>query len=195
MGYGMVNIWVKNERCQVIDRSGHLHIYDCTGNQVIPTLWFANGHAEVLLPPGCYIVSAGIVSGNIYTDKTCFMVRCGEEACVCLIMNQFKEQQLLNQNATLLPFNRVNINGGCATRIIAPYIYNARLLGIPFEEINITINNLLPVAETDIVQIKEGLNNELNILRNNLYFLEPYERAEVENYITLIEEFIMFNPL
>lgn len=198
MGYGLVNIWVKNERCQVIKRAGHLHIYDCTGAQVIPTLWFTDGHAEVLIPPGCYIVTAGIVSGNIYTDKTCFMVRCGEEACVCLIMNEFKEQQLLANDDGLLQqanINPVNVNGGCTSRIIAPYVYNARIMGIPIPDIEMVINGLLPVAETDMVRIKEGLTTEINILRNNLDYLEPIERGEVENYIMLIEEFIMHSPV
>ena len=43
-------------------------------------------HVELDVPPGCYLVRAWVCSGNLWTDRAMVMVRCGEDACVNLIV-------------------------------------------------------------------------------------------------------------
>jgi hypothetical protein len=84
-----LNIWVRDKNCRVIKRTGHLHIYNCLGEEVFTGWVIKDGHAEVEIPPGCYIVRAGMRGGNIYSDRAIAIVRCEDSACINLILPKF----------------------------------------------------------------------------------------------------------
>ena len=118
MGVAKLNVWVRNEKCEVVKDRAHMHVYDCQGKHVLGQA--ITGHTEVALAPGCYIVTAGLYTGhgNVYTDKTMVVVGCDEKACVNLVLNRFREdkkQKLLHPVAA-----------GCAVRIVAPLYINAK---------------------------------------------------------------------
>lgn len=195
MGYGKVNFWVKNEDCEIINRAGHLHIYDCHGTQVYPTTWFQGGHIEIKLPPGCYVANAGVVWGNVYTEKVMFQVCCEKTICVTLLMNRFKESKLLrhgedNGNDVVIQ-RKLPMQGGCTARLIAPFIYNATLRGMDKNEISFFVNGLMQVAEIPDPDMHDALRNEINLLATNMENLPYYERMNVQEYIHAIEMYLV----
>jgi hypothetical protein len=181
MGTATLNIWVRNEDCQVIDdRKAHLHVYNCLGDQVLPTTWFGGGHIEVELPPGCYIVTAGVVWGNVYTDKAMVVVGCNQTACVNLVLNRFNEEKAGQRvpAARLAPIAR-----GCAARVLGPLVLNAQRAGIDPERLRVAAGVILEAAGIEGRQMLKGAREEAALLEENMEQFAEEEREEAHAYV------------
>ncbi len=109
-------------------------------------------HIEVDVPPGCYVVRAWVCGHNEWTERAIVNVRCGEHACVNLIVPHVKGRW------------------GCIHNVIIPFIRNADLLKIPQPEIAKVVDVLVKAGELnkkDIVyelkakaEIAAGVKNE-----------------------------------
>lgn len=87
MGYGMINVWVRERNdCCVADMNGFAWAQCCSNPENIIETELKSGHAELRVPPGCYIVDASWQPGCCGDAKeTIVIVGCGETACVNLI--------------------------------------------------------------------------------------------------------------
>ena len=87
MGYGLLNVWVREpENCSVSDMDGYAWARPCCNQRKIYQVELKNGHAEIKVPPGCYIVDAAWRPGCCGTAKeTIAIVKCNETVCVNLI--------------------------------------------------------------------------------------------------------------
>ncbi|TFG74047.1 MAG: hypothetical protein E4H21_11485 [Thermodesulfobacteriales bacterium] len=183
MGNAKLNIWVRDEKCRIIKRSGHLHIYNCLGEQVFVGWVINNGHAEVEVPPGCYTVVAGMVYGNIYSDRAMVIVNCGEHACVNLILPKYDERD--NQMPQLAPRNLLAV-GGCAVRLIPALGIHAINKKIDPKEI---IDVLIKTAEIDRKQLIVALERDIEDMKENLDEIRkasPEEEKEAREYTEIL---------
>lgn len=182
---GKLNVWVRNIRCDVVEKRGHLHVYNCHGNQILPNIWFDNGHVEVDVPPGCYILKAGIYipGGNIYSDKVMVIVKCGKETCVNLYLPRFvieRPHQIEQLPLTLFY---------CPAAILPPLIVNAVKAGIKPEELDAAIGVIARAARID----KETL---LGVVRDEIELVEGHipkckhkkEQKEMREYVNLLKK-------
>lgn len=176
MAHGTLNIWVRNENCEVVDRRAHLHVYNCHGKQVFPTRWFDGGHIEVPVPPGCYIVTAGVVYGNVYTDKTMVVVGCGKDACINLVLNKFREEEAKKRDKPI-------IARGCAARIVTPLALNAMKAKIDPDDMQKAFDVIMKAANIDTRDMLEGINNEIREIKENLEVFRDTELNEVKEYL------------
>lgn len=185
MGKAKLNIWVRDEKCRIINRRGHLHIYNCLGEQVFVGWVINNGHAEVEIPPGCYTVVAGMVHGNIYSDRTMVIVNCGEHACVNLILPNYNEKD--NKMLQLAPRNLLAV-GGCAVRLIPALGVHAIHKNIDPKEI---FDVLIKTAEIDRKQLIVAIENDIEDMKENLDEIRkasPEEEKEAREYMGILEK-------
>jgi hypothetical protein len=182
---GKLNVWVRGPNCEVVDRPGHLHVYNCQGIQVLMT-WFEHGHAEVVVPPGCYIIRAGVVWGNIYTDKTMVIVKCGEESCVNLVLPRFLHPITPPAPAADVQFVKMYY---CPAAILPALVVNAGTAKIKPGELDVTIDVMARAARID----KERL---LDVVRDEIKLVEEYmpkvkqteEQKEMREYLYLLKK-------
>lgn len=186
MGFGKLNIWVRNENCEVVRKKAHLHVFDCHGNSLFPDLiWFDDGHTEVQVPPGCYIVVAGVVHGNRYTDKTMVIIRCGEELCVNLVLNRFEEKAAAAPAvAAVIPV----VNAGCAQRIVMPLAINALKADVAPQDLQKALSVIIKAAKIDTKQLLASVKAETQVLKENLSKFKPDERKDVEQELNLMSK-------
>lgn len=87
MGYGIINVWVRERNdCCVVDMNGYAWAQCCGDREKLIETELRNGHAELKVPPGCYIVDASWKPGCCGDAKeTMVIVGCGETVCVNLI--------------------------------------------------------------------------------------------------------------
>lgn len=87
MGYGTINIWVRErDGCCVAEMNGYAWAQCCCDQEKIIETRLEKGHAELKVPPGCYIVDASWKPGCCGNAKeTIVIVGCGETVCVNLI--------------------------------------------------------------------------------------------------------------
>ena len=89
MGLGKINVWIREpDDCTVSDMNGFAWAKPCCAKNrnLIYQAALKAGHAEIELPPGCYIVDAAWSPGCCGTAKeTVAIVNCGETVCVNLI--------------------------------------------------------------------------------------------------------------
>ena len=88
MGLGKINVWVREpDDCTVSAMNGYAWAKPCCSkSNLIYQIALKNGHAEIEVPPGLYIVDAAWNPGCCGTAKeTIAIVNCGETACVNLI--------------------------------------------------------------------------------------------------------------
>jgi hypothetical protein len=154
MGFAKLDIWIRDAKCcSVIDKPGHLHVYNCCGQPVLAPGWVINhGHAEVQIPPGTYIVVAGVLGGNLYTERAMVIVRCGEEACVNLILPHFastKNPELIDIPIAI---------GGCPERLIPALVMNAMKKNIDPKP---ALDIIIKTAEIDKKQFIASIEYEI----------------------------------
>lgn len=87
MGYGLINVWLREpDDCSVSDVKGFAWALTCCSYQMVAQEPMEKGHAELRVPPGCYIVDAYWEPGCCGTAKeTVAIVGCNETVCVNLI--------------------------------------------------------------------------------------------------------------
>ena len=182
MGKARLNIWVRDKNCRVIKRDGHLHIYNCLEEQVFGGWVIADGHAEVEMPPGCYIVVAGMQGGNIYSDRTVSIVGCGDEACVNLILPNFEENDPRVAPAMAAPVKLLAM-GGCAARLIPALAVHAVREKIDPKP---ALDVLIKTAKIDRKQLIAAIEEEIKELRENMDRIRkagPEAEQEAKEYM------------
>lgn len=89
MGIGKINVWIREpDDCTVSDMNGFAWAKPCCAKNrnLIYQAPLRMGHAELDVPPGCYIVDASWSPGCCGTAKeTVVIVNCGDTVCVNLI--------------------------------------------------------------------------------------------------------------
>ncbi len=89
MGTGKINIWIREpDGCAVAEMDGYAWARSCCYRecQRIYRAELKNGHAEIEVPSGCYLVDAAWKPGCCGEAKeTMVIVHCGESVCVNLI--------------------------------------------------------------------------------------------------------------
>lgn len=89
MGFARINVWVREpDDCTVAEMDGYAWAKPCCSRNIdlIYETTLKMGHAELQVPPGCYVVDAAWKPGCCGTAKeTIVIVNCGETACVNLI--------------------------------------------------------------------------------------------------------------
>lgn len=87
MGYGSINVWIREPKdCSVSDVNGYAWASACCSQKIVDYKPLENGHAELTVPPGCYIVDAWWRPGCCGTAKeTVVIVGCNEKVCANLI--------------------------------------------------------------------------------------------------------------
>lgn len=183
MGKARLNIWVRDEKCRVIKKPGHLHIFNCLEEEVFGT-YIPDGHAEAEIPPGCYIVVAGMYTSgrNIYTDKTMVIVRCGDEACVNLILPEYEESKTAGPQLARLAIR------GCPMRLIPALGVHAIRKNIDPKE---AFDVLIKTAEIDRGQLIAAIEKDIEELRENMDEIRkaaPEEEKEAREYMERLEK-------
>jgi hypothetical protein len=192
MGKAKLNIWVRGKNCRVIKRTGHLHIYNCLGEEVFAGWVIKDGHAEVELPPGCYIVRAGMRGGNIYSDRAIVIVRCEESACINLILPNFVEKEV-HEHVEEMEEKRVKFEllagGGCIPPVmLALGIEALKRENINIEELKTAYKVLMKAANIDKKQILCEISMEIEETHQNLDEMDAEERREAREYINILEK-------
>ncbi len=191
MGFSKLNIWIRNTGCEVVNRTFHLHVYNCNNSEIIPPsqTWFTNGHVEVQIPPGCYVVRAGLwnpPNNNVYTDRTIVIVGCGEEACVNLVLPRF-----CPSDAPVLPIDLrkqpLTMNY-CVAAFLPALILNAAAAGIRRQELDGAIDTIAKVARIDRQVLLDGVRTEARLLDEQLLKADLKERDEIRKAIAVLRE-------
>lgn len=176
MGLGKLNIWVRDVNCNVIKKAGHLHITDCHKNDVIRPFWFKEGHTEIEVPPGCYIVTAGMIGGNIYTDKTMVIVNCGDDACINLVMTDFSAS---NPPALV----QQPLQYYCPLLFVGPLVQHALSRNLSKDDLHKAIDVIAQAANMDKEQMRDIMKKEAEMLRTNLKQFPDEEQKDVVKYV------------
>ena len=187
-----LNIWLRDRNCSIIEKWAHLHIYNCHDQPVIPWTEFTGGHIEVKVPPGCYLVTAGVEGGNIYTDMTMVIVRCGDDACVNLVLNDFERREafpVAGERPKLLP----PIQQGCGPRIGPALIANAAKQKINVDEVRKALGVIYRAAKFDEVQAIRDIEAEIKVVEKRLEKNPPRNESELKaakEYLQQLKAFI-----
>lgn len=171
---GTLNIWVRNDVCEVVEQKAHLHVYNCHKRQVFGAE-LSGGHAELRVPPGCYILTAGVrIPGhsNIYTDKTMVVVGCGRDVCVNLVLNNFVEPEEER------PQKKALIEMGCGARIIPALVINALRAGVAQEELKTALRVISKAANLDLEQLRCSIEAEVEVVEEGLKEEEGAENVK-----------------
>jgi len=188
MGFGKLNVWIRNITCQVVDRSFHLHVYDCHYREILPFTWCYNGHAEVKVPPGCYLLQAGVnlyTGSNVYTDRVMVVIGCGEEACVNLFLPQYGLIDPVRPPVDLRaqPLRLLY----CARTFLTPLILQATAAGIKRPELEMAIDIIAKAARMDKQILMDDVRAEARLLEENAQKLEGKDREELMKSISLLK--------
>ncbi len=176
---GKLNVWVRDMHCNVVNRTGHLHVYNCCGNEVLMT-WFEHGHAEVNVAPGCYIIKAGVVWGNIYTDKTMVIVKCGEESCVNLVLPEFLPHM------PPIKLQIPDLKHTCPGTILPALMLNAVRAGVKPGELDAAINVMARAAKVDKEKLLDVVRDEIKMIEESMPKVKQEEQKEVREYLDLL---------
>jgi len=182
MGNARLNIWIRDTNCNLVRRRGHLHVLNCHGTEVIPSLWFNDGHAEVQVPPGCYIVVAGVVQGNIYTDMTMVVAKCDESVCVNLVLTSF----IMPRAVQAVPREPIAYN--CPRALAVPLIVNAFEKKINVKEVKGALEVMSRAADMEVKELMQTIKDEAELLQKNIKEMAPEEREFVEKLMAALKE-------
>ncbi len=185
MGFAKMNVWIRKINCQIINGSFHIHVYDCHSKEVIPSTYCSNGHAEIQIPPGCYIVQAGMYNpshSNIYTDRAVVIVRCGEEACVNLVLPNFKAEkpELVVQPLEL---------HYCLGTFIPALVYNARKEKIDDKDLKMAVDVIAKAAKMDRDKIFDAVKADIKISEEGIAKIKGEELEEATIYLNHLKIF------
>jgi hypothetical protein len=124
-------------------------------------------HIEVDVPPGCYVVWARICHGrNEETNKMMVIVRCGDEACVNLLLNTVEL---------------------CAKELFHPFAVQAVQAQLPNDVLQGAIRGLMVVARKPKREIEVELAQRLDELKGA-------QLPELERAINKVAEIIKGVP-
>ena len=127
MGYGVLNIWVRERDCSVAKMDGYAWAKCCCNQSIVAQGQLKKGHAELRVPPGTYIVDASWRPGCCGEAKeTIVIVGCGQTVCVNLIREWA---------------------GDPIPRIIA-FSAHAKEAGLPRAKVNEMVKNISAIAKT-----------------------------------------------
>lgn len=192
MGKARLNIWVRDKNCRVIKRSGHLHIYNCLEEEVFgkPIEWvIKDGHAEVEMPPGCYIVRAGMQGGNIYSDRLIAIVGCDEHACLNLILPDFVEGEEPAPPKIEAGKLRLLAGGGCAPALALALGKEALRKDIDRHELGGAFNVLMNAANINKEQFIAEIETEIEATHRHLDEIKlSEEMAEAKEHVDLLRK-------
>lgn len=77
---GEISIWLRNKDCSVAkDVSGVVSLRTCCGEEM-PKQKIENGHAQLSVPPGCYVVEGETKRGKL--PPIMVIVKCDEAVCL-----------------------------------------------------------------------------------------------------------------
>jgi hypothetical protein len=82
MGFGKINVWMRDRRdCSaLVSANGVVTVIQCCGKEVKKGD-LINGHCELVVPPGCYIVTAQLKEyKHIYENMV--IVGCDRSSCI-----------------------------------------------------------------------------------------------------------------
>lgn len=116
-------------------------------------------HIEVEVPPGCYIVRAWVCWGNLWTDRMMVIVRCGEEACVNLIVPR---------------------KNNCIRDVVVPFMVAAKEMRLDPQKVNIATELLITTGRIQ----KEALRREVTDLTEEL---EQSEATDAGKYVEALK--------
>jgi hypothetical protein len=191
MGKAKLNIWVRDKNCRVIERTGHLHIYNCLGEEVFWGWVITDGHAEVEMPPGCYIVRAGMRGGNIYSDRVIAIVGCEEHACLNLILPNFVEENETAHAKKEADKLRLLARGGCGPALALALGKEALLKDIDQKELGTAFDVLMNTANINRDQLIAEIKTEIDETQRHLDEMKaPEEVEEAKEHINLLEKTI-----
>lgn len=93
-------------------------------------------HVELDVPPGCYLVRAWVCSGNLWSDRAMVMVRCGEDACVNLIVPR---------------------RHNCIREVVIPLAIEARELRLPIDRLRPAVEFLAEAGRIPIADVRRDV--------------------------------------
>lgn len=128
MGYGTINVWIREpDDCSVADVNGYAWARACCSQKIVDRKPLKNGHAELTVPPGCYIVDAAWRPGCCGTAKeTVVIIKCNETVCVNLIREW----------------------AGDPYKSLTAYVHHGKKAGIPKAEIDRFLGTLDRIGKT-----------------------------------------------
>jgi hypothetical protein len=131
------------------------------------------------LPPGAYIVQARVcnVPGNYNTDRAFVLAKCGEEACVNLILPRFVRTDYPRIKPQVLPLQY------CPVAILPALVWNAGKAGVNAKEIQQVIDVLARAAGIDKKMMMDSLRAEIQFFEENLKMGSPEEQKEAMDFI------------
>lgn len=87
MGYGKINVWIRERKtCSVANVTGAIAVTQCCGRGIAEEK-IVKGHAEVTVPPGCYIVMASF-GKPVTAAETMVIVGCDKSACINFLVKE-----------------------------------------------------------------------------------------------------------
>jgi len=193
MGSAKLNIWVRDKKCRIVKRRGHLHIYNCNclGEEVFRGWVIVNGHAEVEIPPGCYIVKAGMNlphQTNLYTDRAVIIAKCNDEICLNLILPDFVEERTTTGTAGLVTERRLLVKGGCVPPVLLALRIEALRKGVDPKELSATFNVLMKTANIDRNELIREIEVEIEDTHQHLDEMTDEEAEDAREYMSLLEK-------
>jgi hypothetical protein len=168
MGFGRLNIWIRDKHCKVFDARGYVTIKTCDGKVLewcgenYGRVWLNCGHAEVKVPPGCYIVRARVCyhHNNDDTDRAMVIVGCDEDACVNLIAPTFHQ---------------------CVRAVVPPFLRIARELDMPEKDVELAVATLMKAAAVSKDEMDERIGRRIEDLKDE-------EEKDVKEHRIMLEE-------
>jgi hypothetical protein len=135
MSTANLNVWITkvSDPCHIDDTTPYfVHVLDCSGNVVewcgkrYTFLPAKCGHLALEVPPGCYVVVAGISQsaggeppfGNALTHVQVVRINCGDHACVTLFAPTLHFCGTWFGQATVLATGGGKINVGLANAAV-----------------------------------------------------------------------------
>jgi hypothetical protein len=116
-------------------------------------------HVEVDVPPGCYIVRAWVCWGNLWTDRSMAIVKCGDDACVNLIVPRADN---------------------CIRNVLIPFGVEALEMKLMEDEVQIALNMLIATGKMRV----DILRNEITSLAEEL---KESKAEDASRYIKALE--------